>query len=190
MRIHHITPQELRKMENQDGLVLQGCGGNPSDWRKHLNYLLTEAGILKNGSTFKNIYAFSKGDYPCILFPFQDGVDLDMGKLAIWRLQTYDTFGGTWLSDYVPTQLGGFIQEPQQRVKPDCELIGKDGNIFNLMGLAAYTLRENDMKEQATEMINRITQCQSYHSALSIIGEYVNITGPMEMEGMAMDELD
>lgn len=31
-------------------------------------------------------------------------------------------------------------------------------------------------QEQAEEMRNRILQCQSYHSALSIIGDYVNIT--------------
>ena len=30
------------------------------------------------------------------MFPFEDV------QLAMWRLQTYDQFGGTWLSDYVP----------------------------------------------------------------------------------------
>ena len=49
-------------------------------------------------------------------------------------------FGGTWLSDYVPNRLGGFIQE-QTPQKPDCQLIGEDGNIFNLIGIAARTLR-------------------------------------------------
>ena len=29
-----------------------------------------------------------------MLFPFED-VKLDIGKLAMWRLQTHDTFGGT-----------------------------------------------------------------------------------------------
>lgn len=30
------------------------------------------------------------------MFPFEDV------QLAMWRLQTYDQFGGIWLSDYVP----------------------------------------------------------------------------------------
>ena len=75
----------------------------------------------------------------------------------------------------------------QMNQKPDCELIGQDGNIFNLMGIASRTLRDNDMNDQATEMIKRIqTGAKDYYDALNIIGEYVNITGPdspdMEME--------
>ncbi len=109
----------------------------------------------------------------CILYPFGD-VKLDMGKLAMWRLQTHDTFGGTWLSDYVPNRLGGFKTESVD--KPDCALIGEDGNIFNLAGIAAGTLREHGMKEQAEEMKGRICSSHSYGEALCIIGEYVNIT--------------
>ena len=30
--------------------------------------------------------------------------------------------------------------------KPKCALIGKDGNIFNLMGIASRTLKRNNMK--------------------------------------------
>ncbi len=30
------------------------------------------------------------------MFPFEDV------QLAMWRLQTYDQFGGIWLLDYVP----------------------------------------------------------------------------------------
>ena len=71
-----------------------------------------------------------------------------------------------------------------QREKPDCELIGQDGNIFNLMGIASRTLRENGMAEQAQEMREHIMggDCPDYNAALRIIGEYVNITGPKEPE--------
>jgi len=34
----------------------------------------------------------------------------------MWRLQTHPHFGGTWLSDYVPNRLGGFLQEQEQRM--------------------------------------------------------------------------
>ena len=59
--------------------------------------------------------------------------------------------------------------------KPDCKLIGEDGNIFNLMARAIRTLRENDLSEEAKEMRERITSSGSYDEALCIIGEYVNI---------------
>ena len=61
-------------------------------------------------------------------------------------------------------------------MKPKCKLIGKNGNIFNLMAIASRTLREHDMAEQATEMCERIRNCGNYYSALGVIGEYVNIT--------------
>ncbi len=188
MSIKEISAQELRQMKGQEGLVLQGCGGNPKEWLDGMNSLLTEAGILKNGSKFEDACVFEQNGHTCMLFPFKENLDVNMGKLAIWRIQSHDTFGSTWLSDYVPNRLGGFL--PVQQQKPDCPLIGTDGNIFALMGRASQTLRENGMADQAREMRTRITQCQSYHSALSIIGEYVNITSVEEMDqGMDMGEL-
>ena len=43
------------------------------------------------------------------------------------------------------------------------------------------------MQEQAEEMRNRIFQCQSYDSALSIIGDYVNITAKEQAEELSME---
>lgn len=60
--------------------------------------------------------------------------------------------------------------------KPKCALIGKDGNIFNLMGIASRTLRNNNLKEEAKEMVIRIEESKSYDEALCIISEYVDIT--------------
>lgn len=76
------------------------------------------------------------------------------------------------------------MNESMKAEKPDCELIGQDGNIFNLMGIASRTLKLNGMAEQAQEMYERITGggCHDYYQALGIIGEYVNITGPAEPE--------
>jgi hypothetical protein len=76
--------------------------------------------------------------------------------------------------------------------KPDCRLIGENGNIFNLLGLAARTLRKHGLDSQADEMRDRIMggECHDYYEALNIIGDYVNITGPEEtdmgMEGMEL----
>ena len=60
--------------------------------------------------------------------------------------------------------------------KPKCALIGQDGNIFNLVGIASRTLKQNGMKEEAKEMSNRVFSSHSYDEALNIIGEYVEIT--------------
>ena len=178
-----LTIEQLRQMEGQEGLVLQGCGGDLQEWVDGINELLTEAGILLDGSRFENVAVFQHEGLTNLLFPLE-GAKLATGKLIKWRLQTHNQFGGTWLSDYVPNRLGGFLPAKQERQKPDCELIGQDGNVFNLIGIASRTLRRNGMEEQAKEMQDRIMggDCPSYDAALGIIGEYVNITGPDEPE--------
>lgn len=191
MSIQSISTEQLRRMGDQEGLVLQGCGGDPQEWLDGINEILTEEDILKKGARFEEAYTFQHDGLTCLLFPFKQDMELDMGKLAVWRLGTHSTFGGTWLSDYVPNRLGGFVQVQEQKepahIKPDCPLIGTDGNIFHLMGKASETLRKNGMKEQAEEMRNRIFQCQSYDSALCIIGDYVNITSSYQEECMDME---
>lgn len=67
-------------------------------------------------------------------------------------------------------------------IKPDCPLIGANGNIFNLMGIASKTLKEHGMSEPAEEMRNKIMASGSYEEALNILGEYVNITSVEEIE--------
>ncbi len=59
--------------------------------------------------------------------------------------------------------------------KPKCKLIGEDGNIFNLMGIAHKILKEAGMEENADEMVKRVTSSKSYLEALAVISEYVDI---------------
>lgn len=119
-----ITTEELRTMKDIEGLVIQGCGGDLNEWVDGINGLLTEQGILRNGSAFQNVSVFEHDGRTNLLFHMDD-VDLDMGKLAMWRLATYVQFGGTWLRDYLPNQFGANMNEkPIQREKLDCSLIG------------------------------------------------------------------
>ena len=61
-------------------------------------------------------------------------------------------------------------------MKPKCKLIGEDGNIFNLMGLASKALKAAGKPEHAQEMVQRITtSAKSYDEALNIIMEYVDV---------------
>ena len=94
-------------MENAEELIIQGCGGDLQEWVDGINGMLTEEGILRDGSKFTDCSSFEHDGLTCLLFPFE-GVNVDVGRLAIWRLKTHDAFGGTWLSDYVPNRLGGF----------------------------------------------------------------------------------
>ena len=105
--INRISTDDLRRMSGSDGLILQGCGGDLQEWQDGINDMLTDEGILRNGSKFKDCSSFEHDGLTCLLFSFKD-VEVDMGRLAIWRLKTHDVFGGTWLSDYVPNRLGGF----------------------------------------------------------------------------------
>ena len=63
----------------------------------------------------------------------------------------------------------------QERPKPLCPLVGQNGNIFNLIGLASRTLLQNGIADEAKEMQNRIMggDCHSYEEVLRIISEYV-----------------
>ena len=186
MSVKRIKMSDLSEYEGREGLILQGCGGDPQEWVDGINKLLTERGCLIDNSKFSsdNCAVFDNNGLTCILFEFTDDVKMDMGKLAMWRLVTHSSMGGTWLTDFVDNRLGGFRPQSQtSQQKPDCALIGQDGNIFNLLGLAAKTLRENGMSDQAKEMTKRITDtAHSYGEALNIVGEYVNITSADDMD--------
>lgn len=59
--------------------------------------------------------------------------------------------------------------------KPVAKLIGENGNIFNLIGIASRSLRAAGQIDKATEMSNRVMSSHSYEEALTIISEYVEV---------------
>ncbi len=89
------------------------------EWVDGINEMFTEEGIPRNGSKFEKCSSFEHDGLTCLLFPF-DGINVNIGRLAIWRLKTHDTFGGTWLSDYVPNRLDGF-ESSQSEEHPEIE---------------------------------------------------------------------
>lgn len=130
MEIISVSLHDLRKMNNSEALILQGCGGDLKEWVDGINDMLTEIGILQNESRFEKAYSFHNEDLTCLLFPFDD-VQLDIGKLAMWRLHTHEQFGGTWLSDYVPNRLGGFVSEKEQKQNEDWQSYGRNRRFRN-----------------------------------------------------------
>lgn len=59
--------------------------------------------------------------------------------------------------------------------KPKAKLIGADGNVFNLIGIASRSLKRAGQNDKATEMSERVMNSASYDEALSIIMEYVEV---------------
>ena len=100
-------------------------------------------------------------------------------KIVIPRFE----INGKWFNDIVDNDVR---REGRESIKPKCALIGKNGNIFNLMSIASKTLENNNMREKAEEMRNRITSSKSYDEALYIIQEYVEIT---DEEGLDEEEM-
>ena len=101
-------------------------------------------------------------------------------KIVIPRFQ----ISGRWFNDVVDNDVR---REGREGIKPKCALIGKNGNIFNLMAIASRTLEQNNMREKAKEMRDRITSSNSYDEALFIIQEYVEVT---DEEGLDEEEFE
>ena len=59
--------------------------------------------------------------------------------------------------------------------KPVAKLIGEDGNIFNLVGIACKALRGAGLYDQEKELRSRIWDAASYDDALCMIMEYVEV---------------
>ena len=59
--------------------------------------------------------------------------------------------------------------------KPHCKLLGTDGNVFALLVRVRAALVKAKQPDQATEMARRVMVSGSYHEALAIMGEYVEI---------------
>ena len=67
--------------------------------------------------------------------------------------------------------------KPESPKKPKCKLVGQDGNIFNLIGIAARALKDDGQHKAAKEMTNKILfTAKSYGDALNAIQEYVDVS--------------
>ena len=47
--IQKISAEDLKKMQDREGLVLQGCGGDLREWEDGIHQMLAEEKILQNG---------------------------------------------------------------------------------------------------------------------------------------------
>lgn len=117
MSVKQITTDDLRRMKGTEGLILQGCGGSLDEWVDGINDMLTESEILLNGTKFKaeNCCVFENEGLTNLMFPFSEDVKLDVGKLAMWRLQTHSNFG--WKGCQIMWITGSADLFPKKRQK-------------------------------------------------------------------------
>lgn len=76
----------------------------------------------------------------------------------------------------------------QQKKKPQAPLIGSNGNIFHLMGVATNSLKQAGMEKEAEEMFQKITKSGSYEEALNILMEYVEPIDVQEIEQKGLSQ--
>lgn len=59
--------------------------------------------------------------------------------------------------------------------KPKCQLIGIDGNVFNIIGTVSKTLKRAGLNNKAEEFSSRACDQESYDAVLRLCFEYVNV---------------
>lgn len=47
MRIRTISTAQIRRMGDQEGLILQGCGGDPQEWLDGINEILAKEAMYQ-----------------------------------------------------------------------------------------------------------------------------------------------
>lgn len=55
------------------------------------------------------------------------------------------------------------------------QLTGKDGNVFNIIGIVQKALKKASRDDLAKEFVEKAFKAQSYNEVLQIIKEYVEI---------------
>lgn len=105
----NVSCNEILELRNNEyeHLILQGCGGDLNEWVDGITKLLKENDIVPKSFKFKEVYLFENNDLSNMAFPL-DSKDIDMEKLAVFRLKIRDTFGAMWLSDYIDN---GYIKD-------------------------------------------------------------------------------
>jgi hypothetical protein len=59
--------------------------------------------------------------------------------------------------------------------RPECTLVGEDGNVFNVIGRVRRALLKAGLQDQAREFVERAFRCGSYDEVLRLVLEYVDV---------------
>lgn len=93
-------------IKNNFGIVVLGCGGNTDEWTVGLTKELVGSKIItdKIQNAFTDTYTITGNKLGNqgrvdVLFVFDKKLKLNMGKLAIWRLQWAGAI--SWVDDFI-----------------------------------------------------------------------------------------
>lgn len=82
-----------------EGLILLGCGGDLNEWINGVLDILFEKEIIESKDDFgEPVCLTTSGGRIDLVFPFAENNKINIGKLAMWRLQFGDA---SWASDYI-----------------------------------------------------------------------------------------
>lgn len=89
--------------DSKEGIVLLGTGGDLNEWVNGVTKQLNEENIITVSlaeELFSNaIRLKTTGGRTDLALVFKDFDNIDMGKMAMWRLRFGDC---SWISDYIP----------------------------------------------------------------------------------------
>ena len=60
--------------------------------------------------------------------------------------------------------------------RPNCKLIGTDGNVFSIIGKVSATLKKAGMKDEARDFVNKAFNASSYNAVLVLATQYVRVS--------------
>ena len=149
-----------------------------NDMSETFDHLQEDYRSYKDKGSFKNrIESIKKAFQSVKLVMNENGSKADLGKayrkLASESFMMITDSQRQLMKQQEITQTKKQETVIKQKVKPQSPLIGSDGNIFNLMGVATRALKEAGMNTEAEKMFDRITKSGSYEEALNIMMEYV-----------------
>lgn len=141
-------------IENQEG-TLYGCT------KLELNEFLNPEELKELGDYITGQYSDGWGEG----FEQQE-IQVDGGEIYVHFWQPKD-----YLFEQAKPEAQK-NQEPEKK-RPKMQLLGREGNVFAILGAAAGLLIKEGMDQQANEMYERVMKSDHFYQALHIISEYV-----------------
>jgi len=59
--------------------------------------------------------------------------------------------------------------------KPKCQVIGENGNVFNIIAIVKKALNDSGQRDKGLEWQKRAIQSKSYDDVLNLMHEYVDV---------------
>lgn len=63
----------------------------------------------------------------------------------------------------------------ENKIKPECQLSGEDGNVFMIIGSVRKALKAAGLEDEAAEFSKRAMSSASYEDVLALCHEYVDV---------------